>query len=135
MAMDWTYDLFVEDAELYKATPIKGVNCPADADWRQRFMTWFKNCARDFLEAWDAPLYDRRRGWVGDAFARELGDMCFSDYYKDAYGQRPHLPDWFYVQAVGLPMSEDVARCFCSDPVGDAVMNAKSTREYLEAAG
>ena len=135
MAMDWTYDLFNEDANLYKATPIKGVRCSRDASDREDFMVWFKNCARDFTEEWkrDCPyLYDRRRGWIGDAFEDRLSDMCFSDFYKDTYGQRPHLPAWYYIHATGLPHSEDTARTFCANPIGNAVRGAKMTREQLE---
>lgn len=136
MANDWTYDLFAEDANLYKATPMKGVNCRRNASDREKFMTWFKNCVRDFTAEWNKDhkgLYDRYDGWVGDAFARELSDMCFSDYYKDTYGQRPHLDAWYYIHLTGLPQNSDVGRTFCADPVGRATDNAKEYREHLMA--
>ena len=132
LATDWTYDLFVEDAGKYNATPRKGVHCNSNASERESFMVWFKNCARDFKAKWVAEgrtMYDRCHGWIGDAFARELGRTCFSDYYKDAYNQRPHLPAWYYVQATGLPHSEDTARTFCASPVKDAANMAKRVRE------
>lgn len=132
-ATDWTYDLFNADAGLYKATPIKGVHCRKDADYREQFMVWLKNEVRDFKAEWakECPYqYDTYRGWIGDAFARELWGLGFSDYYKDAYGQRPHLATWFYVHAVGLPMSEDVARTFCARPVEDAIENARQVRGW-----
>lgn len=136
VAHDWTYDMFAEDAELYTATPIKGVRCNSNASDRQQFMTWFKNCARDFKAEWletHKGLYDRYDGWAGDAFARRLGDMLFSDYYKDTYGQRPHLDAWYYVRMAGLPQLSDTSRTFCDDPVERAVDNAKECRELLMA--
>ena len=132
-ATDWTYDLFMEDASLYKATPRKGIHCRKNASYRECFMRWFKNRARDFETEWNAAhayRYDRTDGWIGDTFAKTLDD-CFSDFYKDAYGQRPHLPAWFYVQAVGLPMSEDTARTFCASPVNDAIESAKQARSMI----
>lgn len=132
VATDWTYDEFMKDSELYKGTPIKGVHCRKDASYNEQFMTWFKNLARDFREEWlkdHQYEYDNCDGWIGDSFADILGDACFSDYYKDTYGQRPHLPRWFYVQAIGLPMNEDVSRKFCARPVEDAIRSAKRNRE------
>lgn len=130
--MDWTYDMFMEDAKAYKATPIKGVHCNGKAECRERFMTWFKNLARDFKAEWDEEhggrQYDRYDGYIGDAFARELRRADFSDYYKDAYGQRPHLADWFYVQAVRFPMNEDTSRTFCAFPIEQAMADARAER-------
>jgi len=129
LATDWTYDIFMSDAEKYKATPQKGVHPSRNASDRERFMTWFKNCARDFIEEWmksHNSLYDH--GWIGDAFMKDFPEG-FSDYYKDVYGQRPHLSTWFYLRATGLPSSEDTARLFCADPVGVATRLAKMNRE------
>ena len=131
---DWTFDRFVEDSKKYSATPIKGVYSSSDADYRESFMRWFKNEARDFEADWmktHKSLYDRYDGWIGDAFAERLSDMCFSDIYKDAYNQRPHLPSWYYIHAVGLPMEEDTSRMFCASPVEDAVENAKMMRKMM----
>lgn len=133
VATDWTYDLFTEDAQQFKATPMKGVHCQSNAGEREQFMVWFKNAARDFKAEWlesHTGLYETYEGWCGDAFANEIMKYgCFSDFYKDAYGQRPHLPYWFYVQATGLPTGEDVVRTFCASPVEDAVGMAKRVRE------
>lgn len=132
-ATDWTFDEFMQDSKLYKATPTKGVHCRRGASYNEEFMTWFKNLARDFKESWLQSHqfeYDDRDGWIGDAFAKILGDACFSDYYKDTYGQRPHLDKWFYIQAVKLPMSQDVARTFCARPVEDAIENARRMKEF-----
>lgn len=129
--MDWTFDYFMEDSKAYHATPFKGVTCEDTSNYRKYFMVWFKNAARDFKEKWLKShqfLYDKYDGWIGDAFGRTLTDW-FSDFYKDAYGQRPHLPVWFYVQAVGLPSREDTMRTFCASPVEDAVRNARLARE------
>jgi hypothetical protein len=131
-ATDWTYDLFMEDASLYNAKPIKGVHCASDASDRERFMTWLKDLARDFEAEWrkehNNHLFDGCQ-WAGEVFAQLLREACFSDYYKDTYGQRPHLPMWFYVQAVKLPHGEDVSRTFCASPVKDATRRARKVRE------
>ena len=134
-AMDWTFDMFMEDARMYKATPIKGVHCRANASDRERFMTWLKNIVRDYKQAFKerynvSGMYSD----IGDCFKRELSEMCFSDYYKDVYGQRPHLPAWFYIQAFGLPMLEDTARTFCATPVADAERRAQELRERVSNA-
>ena len=132
MYNDWTFDEFMEDAKLYHETPFKGVY-PDSSNYRKYFMVWFKNAARDFKAKWleaHPYLYDRYDGYVGDAFAKTLNDW-FSDFYKDTYGQRPHLPRWYYVHAVGLPQSEDTARTFCADPIRDAIFNAQEAREYF----
>ena len=129
--MDWTYDLFVEDASKYTATPIKGVHCRRNADERERFMRNLKNLVRDYTEKWyktHENVHDWCDGYIGDGFARVLRDWDFSDYYKDTYGQRPHLDSWFYVTVLGLPTNQDIGRTFCANPVGDAIENAKRLR-------
>ena len=134
-AQDWTYDMFLEDVKLYTPLPIKGVHCRANASWREQFMRNLKTFARDFEEKWieehEGHIYDRYDGWIGNAFERALINWDFSDYYKDAYGQRPHLDTWYYVHALGFHHSEDVSRMFCADPVEDAVINAQYVREVL----
>lgn len=138
-ATDWTFDFFKQDSELYKATTRKGVYPRSDASYREYFMVTLKGYVRDFVEKWDQEhegrKYDHYDGWIGDAFARQsmFHDGFFSDFYKDAYGQRPHLSTWFYIHLLGLPMSEDTARTFCANPIDDAVENAKYTRKYFES--
>lgn len=131
---DWTFDMFQEDAELYRATPMKGVYPSRNASRREKFMTWFKNLARDFKAEWlkenDGRLYNGYE-YIGDAFEQEIYNSCFSDFYKDTYNQRPHLPIWFYIQATELPHGEDTIRTFCAQPIRDAVENAKTNREWL----
>lgn len=133
-AMDYTYDLFVDDAKAYKATPIKGVYPNSQVSARERFMVYLKNTIRDFKN--DNPVYlvksyDSSMGYIGDAFAMMLDDINFSDMYKDAYGQRPHLDSWFYIHALDLPMSEDIARVFCAEPMKEAIMDAVENRLKL----
>lgn len=136
LGYDWSFDMFAEDAKLYNATPMKGVYPRRDASEREKFMTWLKGCVRDFTIEWKKnhnSLYDRYEGWIGDAFARMLSDMCFSDYYKDTYNQRPHLDSWYYVHMLGLHQTGDVAMTFCSEPIEDAIDMAKRNRDYLMA--
>ena len=132
---DWTYDMFLEDAKTYTALPLKGVHCRANASWRERFMRDLKTFARDFEEKWleehEGHRYDRYDGWIGDAFERALINWDFSDYYKDTYGQRPHLSMWYYVQAFGFQHGEDTSRTFCVNPVRDAIRDAQYVREVL----
>jgi len=141
-AIDWTFDLFIEDVALYKATPIKGVHCRKNASDREEFMVWLKNTVRDFRIEFEKEygnptinrngFYSNHSIYIGDFFERELHGYYFSDFYKDTYGQRPHLPMWFYIHALGLSMQEDVPRLFCANPIEDAIENAKTCREALE---
>lgn len=128
MATDWTFDLFVEDCNKYTVED-------ADSDdYRAYFIGRMKLGVENFKkEIWDDEhLYVRGKGYIGDAFAERLLDGWFSDFYKDAYGQRPHLPIWFYVHQLGLPMQEDTARLFCASPVENAVSNAQRVRKFYE---
>ena len=132
-ATDWTYDYFVEDVKIYGIEDVTN-----GEDYHSCFVAWLKQSVKRFLDKWnkehDGKLYDRYDGWIGDAFARRMCDYRagaeFSDLYKDTYGQRPHLPTWFYVHALGLPMREDTARMFCADPVQDAIDAAREYRTY-----
>lgn len=126
-ASDWTYDLFTEDVKIY------GIEDKTNGeDYHSYFISYVKRAADRFLNEWKAQhnghLYDH--GWVGDAFAERIRDW-FSDFYKDTYNQRPHLPMWFYVHPLGLPMSEDTARTFCANPIGDAADEARFRRERM----
>ena len=133
--MDWTYDMFFEDSTKYDATPMKGVYPNPKASDREKFMTWFKNLARDFRAEWHkAGLndYDRFYGYIGDAFINSLHESIFSDYYKDVYGQRPHLDSWFYVRVLDdMPTGSDVIYTFCANPIRDAIQEAKEVREQV----
>ena len=120
-AMDWTYDLFMEDVNAYGENPVD-----KDND-RECFIGWFKRFARRFKDEWMAEHNGNIYG-VGDAFQDELVESGFSDYYKDAYGQRPHLPYWYYVEAIHFPQFNPF---FCSNPIKDALESAKYTRERI----
>jgi len=127
---DWTYDLFIEDAARFVATPVGVYDNGRNP--RRAFMRWFKTFAQNFAVQWAAEhehQYDPYDGWIGDSFAEELRESLFSDLYKDAYGQRPHLPLWYYVQATGFPHSEDVGRTFCAKPVQEAAQAAQAYRD------
>lgn len=134
-ATDWTYDMFLADAKQYNATPVKGVHCRSNASDREQFMTWFKNCARDFKAQWmkkyNGKMCADYSYYIGDGFKEYMYDTCFSDFYKDTYGQRPHLDMWFYINAIGLPMSEDIARTFCASPIEHAVEDAQFNRKQI----
>ena len=133
-AVDWTYDLFAEDMRRYKV-PEGGFDSRMDStDYRRYFATWLKSAAADFMAEWlrthNGRQYDANDGWVGDAFARvTVNSDFFSDFYKDAYNQRPHLDAWYYVYALGLPQRTDTVRVFCSDPISDAEKRAREVRE------
>ena len=131
MAMDWTYDLFVEDCDKYTIED-------ADSDdYRAYFIGRMKLAVQNFTELWNDRcnnhLYDDHYGYIGNAFEkRVIDDDFFSDFYKEAYGQRPHLPSWYYVHKLGLIHSEDTARLFCSSPIENAINNAKYNRMSFE---
>lgn len=124
---DWTYDLYLQDVKVY------GMEDKSNGeDYNAYFVAYLKRAAARFLEEWkkqhDGKLYDH--GYVGDAFANKIREW-FSDFYKDTYRQRPHLPMWFYVHPLGLPMSEDTARLFCANPVDEAATEANHARQSL----
>lgn len=128
--MDWTYDEFLADVAQY------GKDEDDPSNYRAYFIGYLKRSVERFLAKWnrahDGKLYAKGYGWAGDEFADGWLDG-FSDFYKEAYGQRPHLPNWFYIHPLGLPMSEDTARRFCASPIMDAADEAKWRREYLAA--
>lgn len=125
-AQDWTYDLFVEDLKTY------GEDYNDTDNYNGYFIGYMKRSVKRFLDKWnrehDGKLYASGYGWAGDEFADTIRDW-FSDFYKEAYGQRPHLPMWFYVHALGLPMEGDTARMFCADPIEDAIEFARELRK------
>lgn len=126
-AQDWTYDQYISDVEKY------GADGESASNYNAYFIGYMKRSVARFLDKWNRKhngcLYAKGYGYVGDEFAATLYDGGFSDFYKDAYGQRPHLPLWFYIHPLGLPMREDTSRMFCASPIEDAVENAKETRE------
>ena len=124
---DWTYDLYAEDVKIYGTEDVE-----SGENYVGYFISTIKSRAAKFLEEWKAnhggKLYDH--GYVDDAFAESVSDY-FSDFYKDAYNQRPHLPMWFYIHPLGLPMQEDTARMFCANPIEDAIEGARDARRDM----
>lgn len=127
-AQDWTYDLYLEDCKKY------GDDAKDSSDYNAYFIDYMKRSVERFLDKWnrahDGKLYARGYGYAGDEFADTMLEG-FSDFYKEAYGQRPHLPIWFYVHPLGLPMQEDTARGFCANPVEDAADEARWKRQNM----
>ena len=126
-AQDWTYDQYVQDVETYDVSDSDNIL------YNAYFVAMIKKSAKNFLNRWIAEhsgkLYDGT--WVGDEFAINFMNW-FSDFYKDTYGQRPHLPIWYYIHPLGLPMKEDSIRSFCARPIEDACNAARTCRETIE---
>lgn len=125
-AMDWTYDMYLDDVKKYNIEDKNSHN------YNAYFVAVLKESVEQYISDWKAThnnhLYDIYEGYVGENFVEDSWDW-FSDFYKDTYGQRPHLAPWFYVHALNLPHKEDTARLFCANPVENAVENAKYARE------
>ena len=126
-AQDWTYDQYLQDVKVY------GADFEDSGDYNGYFIGYMKRSVQRFLDKWnrahDGKLYASGYGYAGDKFASDMD--WFSDFYKEAYGQRPHLPMWFYIYPLGLPMQEDTARMFCADPIGNAATEARHSRESM----
>ena len=98
---DWSFDRFVEACGV-KAQPIKGVYAPSSYTDAQKFVYYLKH---DFA-AYLADIYARydfnpRLDGLEHVFERFCNEWDFSDYYKDVFNQRPHLPSEFYLYALG----------------------------------
>lgn len=128
-AQDWTYDKYAEDIKIYTDE-----DKDYGDDYNGYFVSFMKRSVKRFLDKWnrqhDGKLYASGYGYAGDEFADSIRDW-FSDFYKEAYGQRPHLPMWFYIHPLGLPMREDTARMFCADPIEDAMTEARHARQSI----
>ena len=125
--MDWTFDYFVEDMNKYGLEDINS------DDYRAYFVATVKGRINRFKEQWiakhDGKMFDGE--WIGDAFKRWMLDW-FSDFYKDAYGQRPHLPAVYYIHVMGLPMTGDTSWFAYGNVIADAVEAAKRCRMNLD---
>lgn len=123
---DWTYDLFVGFvAKCMQTEPSEN-----ESDEMQ-FTRWFIKKGQQFKEKWYenyGAYYVPGIGYAGDAFANEFDWGYFSDWYKDVYGQRPHLENWYYATWLGMPMQDDISRMFCANPIDDAIEQAKRAR-------
>lgn len=124
--MDWTYDLYIADVASYT------VNDKGSENYTAYFIATIKEFVEKFKTRWleehNGKQFDGQ--WMGDAFAEGMLDW-FSDFYKEAYNQRPHLPMWYYIHPLGLPMTEDSFRTFCADPIRDASQMATRVRSSL----
>ena len=139
-AQDWTYDLYLEDMRKYTALPIKGVRPKASASDREVFIRTLKMIARDFLtewaKNWGGPHRHNGIDWPGGEFEWHLRELCFSDWYKDTYGQRPHLPAWYYIHPLGLNHGWDTVMAWDSHgsldtPLEKRAELAKEAREFF----
>lgn len=127
-----SFDLFCADAARYNAL-MCGVY-DNGKDLRRQFMRQLKQKVEEFSTYWymtHNSTYEGYGRYIGDAFA-ETFPLWFSDHYKIAYGERPHLPMWYYVHVLGLDHSEDVARMFCAWPIEEACQLARDTRAQYE---
>ena len=139
-AIDWSFDEFVEDMRSVNALPMRrGVHSAKTLTERQQFCQHVKTMAKYFKEdyAEDNGIYVKDSyEYIGDAFANYLkrGDMCFSDWYKDLYNQRPHFQYQYGAMLCGLEVFGEVG--FCGDGWKDLMEHeidiARRTREKLE---
>lgn len=137
-AVDWTLDKFAEDMRSVKALPMRrGVYPAKNLTDGQRFCQYVKTEAKFFREKYakENGIYcDNSYEYVGDAFAHRLGDMLFSDWYKDTYNQRPHFSAKYVSILCGLPVFQEVG--FCGDGYKDMlnrdICRARAVREELE---
>ena len=117
-AVDWTFDKFAEDMNSVKALPMRrGVRSASNLTEGQKFCQQVKTWAKFFK---------------GDAFKVELD--CFSDWYKDVYGQRPHFPYQYISILCGLPVSGEIGFCGGGyrELMQDHIKLTKMTREKME---
>ena len=123
--LDWTYDMYLDDVKKYSIEDKNSHN------YNAYFTAVLKESVEKYVSDWKAThnghLYDLYDGYVGDGFVRDNADW-FSDFYKETYGQRPHLNMWFYVHPLNMPHGDDTARLFCATPIEDAVEAAKNAR-------
>lgn len=132
--MDWTFDIFFSDVEAYKNGRELTDNY-TDVEFRYSFIKYLDEVINKVVNKWKSEnndhLYVNGKGWVGDEVKRVLADSLFSDFYKDTYGQRPHLPSWFYIHPFGVPCGDDTVRTFCATPIEDAIDSAVEMRENI----
>ena len=128
--MDWTFDYFVNDINAY------GVEDKNSKNYNAYFVAMIKEIANEFKDKWNeensGKASSRGNGWNGDAFNEWFDWSWFSDFYKDTYGQRPHLPKWYYTKMLGFCQTEDTFRTFCAEPIEDAIWYAQETRKQLD---
>lgn len=136
---DWTYDKFYATCQRTKALPLsRGVYMPATASYEEKFVARLKRDFADFLEDnKDAFMPYTRLEEKFEYFAQEY---CFSDMYKDAFNQRPHLEARFYCHALGYEVEHRILTLGGYNPTieedaDDAIFSAEAYRAYLLARG
>lgn len=134
-AVDWTFDKFAEDMNSVKALPMRrGVRSASNLTEGQKFCQQVKTWAKFFKE--DNLVYGNTytagHEYIGDAFKWELD--CFSDWYKDIYGQRPHFPYQYISILCGLPVSGEIGFCGGGyrELMQDHIKLTKMTRKKME---
>lgn len=131
---DWSFDRFVEVCKTTKALPIKGVHPSRNATTEEYFVACLKADFRDYKERLERD-FDMSRASLEDVFERFSREYNFSDWYKDAFNQRPHLEASFYLYAMGYENVGGLRFCMppFSEDVAEAVWSAKEYRKYLES--
>lgn len=133
--IDWTSDLAYEDSKKATALPLrKGVRRACESDGVQLFQ-YLKTSAKFFMKDWakkyGSKLYDNREGYAGDAWLRTLDMSWISDWYKDAYNQRPHFMYELFAMMVGLPTNADTTFTWTYHSLEEYVEDAKINRLEL----
>lgn len=131
LGIDTTLDLAWEDAKNVVALPFKKGLHRKTANEGQALFQYLKTDAKFFKdEVFGGKNFDNHCGftYVGDAWLEHLDWGFVSDWYKDAYGQRPHfLREWF-AKMCELPFSADTSMFFCKD-VDSWLEEARMARE------
>lgn len=123
-AVDWSFDLALADAKKVRALPLAhGVSASKNATLGEQLFIYLKTLVKFYGQS-DTP-------W-DDAWEREIDWSYVSDWYKDAYGQRPHFDKWYWRGLLGVYQS------IVDFKSNEAVMQeqakfAKSMRDRLEA--
>ncbi len=115
--VDWTYDLAYEDAKKASALPLpRGVHRRCENDGVALF-TYMKTAVKRTIS--DTPWDDSWEEGIDWSFV--------SDWYKDAYGQRPHFGKWDWRGLLGV-YQPFMGFGFS---VEDSCKNARYMREHL----
>ena len=135
-AIDWSFDQFYEDMKSVTALPLRnGVYSAKNLTEGQKLCQWLKTEAKFYAadNQKNGVYLNDTYEYVGDSFANRLGEMLFSDWYKDAYNQRPHFDKAFVSMLCGLPVFYEEG--FCDDGKRQLLQNevriAKTTRMKL----
>ena len=92
-AMDWTFDLAYADAQKASALPMPNGVYRHNETLGVQLFTYLKTCVK-FAPKTTTP-------W-DDAWETDIDWSLVSDWYKDAYGQRPHFDNWYWRGLLGV---------------------------------